>query len=214
MLHVECFPVNMIEENTYLLHDEAGNAALIDCGAFTADEQNAIARYISSHALTLRLHLLTHAHFDHIFGAQWVYDTYGVRPACSEVELPLYRDAPAMMRAFLHRDFPLTTPPAAPAFAPGAHIALGSHTLEVIATPGHTPGGVCFYCAAEALLLSGDSLFLHSIGRCDLPGGDEATLVGALRERILTLPEAVHVLPGHGPATTVGGERRGNPYLQ
>ena len=86
--------------------------------------------------------------------------------------------------------------------------------MRVIATPGHTPGGVCFYCEAEGLLLTGDSLFRCSIGRCDLPGGDARSLVTALSEKILTLPEDVKVLPGHGPGTTIGYERKNNMMLR
>ena len=98
-------------------------------------------------------------------------------------------------------------------FKDGDLITFGNHQLRVIETPGHTPGGVCFYCEAEKLIFSGDSLFRHEIGRCDLPGGNEAQLIRVLKKKILSLPSDVNVLPGHGVATTIGEEKRANRYL-
>ena len=95
----------------------------------------------------------------------------------------------------------------------GDEVSFGTHTLRIINTPGHTPGGICFYEEADGVLLSGDSLFQGAIGRCDLPGGNMQTLVRALSEKVMTLPELVCVLPGHGPTTTIGQEKRMNPYL-
>ena len=95
----------------------------------------------------------------------------------------------------------------------GDEVHIGHITLQVIATPGHTPGGVCYYCAEEDVLFSGDSLFRHAIGRCDFPGGNQASLVASLRQNVLTLPPQVKVLPGHGEMTTIAEEKQMNPYL-
>ena len=95
----------------------------------------------------------------------------------------------------------------------GDILRYGAYELRCISTPGHTPGGVCFHIPEEQVLFSGDSLFRHAVGRCDLPGGDERSLLQSLKQRILTLPEEVMVLPGHGDTTTIGEERRSNPYL-
>lgn len=214
MLHIQRFIVNMIEENCYVLSDETGEAAIIDCGAFFPEEKESIRQYIEQNNLRPKRLLNTHGHFDHVFGTAFVHDTYGLLPEMLTAEADTYAAAAGQMRMFLHRDLPLATPPAGPAFNDGDLLTFGSHTLRAIATPGHTPGGVCFYCEAEGCLFSGDSLFRHAIGRTDLPGGSEAALVGSLRARVLTLPDDVRVFPGHGDETTIGEERRANFYLQ
>lgn len=213
-MQITRFVVNMIEENCYLLSDDKGQAALVDCGAFYPEERKAIADYIDQHKLTLTHLLNTHGHFDHLFGASFVYERYGLGPEMAEAERETYAAASEQMRQFIHRDLPLTTPPVARWLHDGDTVKVGDITLEVIATPGHTPGGICFYCAKEGVLFSGDSLFHHEIGRCDLPGGDLHQLITALKTRILPLPDTVKVLPGHGEATTIGDERANNPYLQ
>lgn len=204
----------MIEENCYVLWDDSREAAVIDCGAFYPEEQKAIRDFIAGNGLLVKRLLQTHAHFDHLFGADFICRTYGVRPEMHRAEASTYAAAAEQCRLFMHRALPLTLPDAGPFFGDGDALAFGHHVLHVIPTPGHTPGGVCFYEAGEAVLFSGDSLFRHAIGRCDLPGGNEQSLVNSLKQCVLTLPDAVTVCPGHGDATTVGEERRANPYLQ
>jgi len=213
MINIQRFTVNFIEENCYVLSDDTHEAVIVDCGANAAAEQDAIRTYIESHALKPRHLLCTHGHFDHIFGAQFVADTYGLLPELSTAERTTYEQAAEQMKLFLHRSLPLALPAIGRTFSESDEICFGTHRLSIIATPGHTPGGVCFYCAEEKILLSGDSLFRYSIGRCDLPGGSEQSLIAALRERVLTLPDDVRVFPGHGAATTIGEERTANPYL-
>lgn len=213
MLNIQHFKVNFIEENCYVVSDETREAVIIDCGAFFPEEKAAISSYLAENKLVLRHLLCTHGHFDHIFGAQFVCDTYHLQPEMCADEVPTYLQAAEQMRMFLHRDFPLTLPSVGNTFKDGDLITFGNHQLRVIETPGHTPGGVCFYCEAEKLIFSGDSLFCHEIGRCDLPGGNEAQLIRVLKEKILSLPSDVKVLPGHGVATTIGEEKRANRYL-
>lgn len=213
MLNIHRFTVNMIEENCYLLWDETGEAALVDCGAFFEEDRNSIRNFIEEHHLQVRLHLLTHGHFDHIFGAQFVYDTYGLQPQMATTEVTTYLSAAEQVRMLLHRELPISLPPTGTLLADGDTVKFGRQVFQVIYTPGHTPGGVCYYNEKEQLLLSGDSLFQGSIGRTDFPGGDGQLLISQLRNRILTLPETVRVLPGHGPATFVGDEKRSNPYF-
>ena len=213
-LNYKIFTVNFIEENCYLLWDENREAVIVDCGAYSPAEQEQIRAFVAENDLTVKHLLNTHAHFDHLFGAQFCSDTWGVLPEISADKVETYHQAVPQMQAFLHRAFPLQLPALGRTFREGDTISFGSHTLRVIATPGHTPGGVCFYCEEEGLLLTGDSLFRCSIGRCDLPGGDADSLVTALLEKILTLPEEVKVLPGHGPGTTIGYERMNNMMLR
>lgn len=212
-LQCVCFTVNMIEENTYLIWDETNEAVLVDCGAQHADEQHTIAQFIDDRHLHLVRLLNTHGHFDHVFGNLFISRHYHLSPEMAKAEQVTYESAREQMAMFLHRDFPLEVPPVRHWLEEGETVEFGHHRLEVIHTPGHTPGGVCYYCATDHLLWSGDSLFRREIGRCDLPGGDERALVTALRQKVTTLPEDVLVLPGHGPSTTVGEERNGNRYL-
>lgn len=213
MLTIKTFPVNMIEENTYVVSDETKAAAIVDCGAFDVDERKAIADYIQQEDLTITALINTHGHFDHVFGLQWAADTYGVGLAIAEEELDNYNNAAPYMLQFMRRGAPFPIPRPTRLLHEGDEIQVGRHTFRVIATPGHTPGGICFYDAEAQVLFSGDSLFEAEIGRCDLPGGNLNSLITSLQEKVLTLPEDVVVYPGHGPTTTIAHERRHNPYL-
>lgn len=213
-IQVTRFVVNMIEENCYLIWDETGEAALIDCGAFYPEEQEHISNFISTHHLKLTHLFNTHAHFDHIFGASYIYDKYGVKIEICESESETYEKSPSQLKQFLHRELPLSLPPLGPLFKDGDILTFGKTELRVIATPGHTPGGVCFYCEKSGLLFSGDSLFQGAIGRCDLPGGNEELLIKSLKTKILSLPDNVQVLPGHGDFSTIADEKKYNLYLR
>lgn len=213
-MQITRFVVNMIQENCYLAWDDTHEAVLIDCGAFYPEEQQSISNFIKEHELKLTHLWNTHGHFDHVFGASYIYKEYGVKIELSEKEKQTYENAGQLMMKGLHIDVPLELPPVGHYFKDGEKLRFGNTTFEVIETPGHTPGGVCFYCEEDGVLFSGDSLFRHGIGRCDLPGGSEESLLAALKTRILTLPEKVQVLPGHGELSTIAEERRMNAYLR
>ncbi|MBR1712731.1 MAG: MBL fold metallo-hydrolase [Alloprevotella sp.] len=212
-MQIQRFTFNMIEENTYLLWDDSREAAIVDCGAFFPEEQRALQDFIAARGLRVRRSLLTHAHFDHLFGCQFLYDSYGVRPEMHAAEATNYACTAEQVAMFIHRHLPVPVPPAGEAFADGTILNFGHTALRVIHTPGHTPGGVCFDNEDGAVLLSGDTLFRRSVGRTDLPGGSPSDLLHSIREQLLALPDAVTVLPGHGDATTIGEERAENSYL-
>ena len=215
MLKIQGFTVNPIHEYTYIVSDSTGEAAIIDCGALFPEEQKAIADYISAHRLRPTLLLLTHGHFDHVFGCAWAAETYGLTPYMHPADEPFFAHAARHAEHFLHSCPDFTVPsrfqpigtPDSPQTLP-----LGTHTLRVLHTPGHTPGGVCFYEADEKVLFSGDTIFEESIGRTDL-GGKHEQLIHSIRTELLPLPDDVQILPGHGGATTIGHERRYNPFL-
>ena len=215
MLKIQGFTVNPIQENTYIVSDSSGEAAIIDCGALFPEEQKAIADYISAHRLRPTLLLLTHGHFDHVFGCAWAAETYGLTPYMHPADEPFFAHAARHAEHFL-RSCPDFTVPSRfqPIGTPDSPqtLPLGTHTLRVLHTPGHTPGGVCFYEADEKVLFSGDTIFEESIGRTDL-GGKHEQLIHSIRTELLTLPDDVQILPGHGGATTIGHERRYNPFL-
>lgn len=214
MITIKRFVVNFIQENCYILHDGTKECIIVDCGALFPEEHQEIKDYITENGLTPRHLLCTHGHFDHVFGVQFIFDTYGLRPEMSKDDEPTYTNARQQLLNFMNQDVPFTLPAPGPFIKEGDAIKFGNHEFIAIATPGHTPGGLCFYCKEEKILLSGDSLFRGDIGRCDLPGGNEQSLVTSLREKVLTLPEDVRVYPGHGPSSTIGYERSHNAYLK
>lgn len=217
-LTIKKFTVNPIEENTYIVSDPATRqAAIIDCGCFDESEWEPLQQYIADNGLT-PVHLLcTHAHFDHVLGTAFAAQAYGLTPQCHEADLPLWQQMDTQVTMFLGNygtkllqslRLPQPTP-----LREGDTIDLGTKSLQVIATPGHTAGGICFYCATDDVLFAGDSLFRGSIGRTDLPGGNYATLVKSLTTHILTLPPHTRVFCGHGLDTSIDYELNYNPYL-
>ena len=210
---IKSFPVNPLSENCYVVSDDTREAVIIDCGAYYDDEKAMIAKYIRDNDLKPVAHLLTHAHFDHFWGADYIAELYGLPPRCPQPDRPLYDDVDEQVRSILHYSIRCANPPAGEDITPESVIPFGSHRLTVIPCPGHTPGGVCYYCEEEKVLFSGDSLFQNSIGRTDFPGGNLWTLIDALKALIKTLPPDTTVYPGHGLKTTIDAEHRHNPYL-
>ncbi|MBQ7180555.1 MAG: MBL fold metallo-hydrolase [Bacteroidaceae bacterium] len=212
-MNIKRFQVNPIEENTYIIWDApTREAAVVDCGAWTKDDRQAIADFISNEGLQLRMALQTHSHFDHIFGAPWLNEQYGLRPRMHALEEAIYYAMPDMVRKFgIRMSDPLPRPDEF--LTNGECIMLGYTEIRIQHTPGHTPGGVCFHIPADDLLLTGDTLFRGSVGRTDLPGGNMGQLVASLH-RLLTLSAETTVLPGHGPETTIGYEAQYNPFAR
>jgi len=204
----ETIVVGELGVNCYLLADsDTKEGIVIDPGA----EPERILFAVKNNGVKVLAVLNTHGHFDHIGGNRSVTEATGGKLMISREDEPFLTKASrsASMYGLTAEDSP------APAsyLADGDTIRFGRHELKVIRIPGHSPGGSCFYLAKDGILISGDSLFAESIGRTDLPGGSQAQLVGAIRSKLLTLPEDTRVFPGHGPATTIGHEKRHNPYL-
>lgn len=214
MIRIETFVNRPIDENTYVVSDDTRDAVIIDCGALFPDDQQAIADYISREDLRVTAHILTHGHFDHMFGAQWVADTYGYTPRLHHADATIYASAVDLVSAFFHRRIEFDVPPAGGFFEDDATLRFGTHTIRIIPCAGHTRGGVCLYLEDEGVLFSGDSIFQGSIGRTDMEGGDHQALIDNLLEHVLTLPESVIIYPGHGPHTMVQNEKLYNPYVR
>ena len=213
MLTLKVFTVNPLEENCYVLSDDTHEAVVIDNGAFDAEEKTALYDYLDKNHLTPVRQILTHAHFDHIFGVDDFYKRYGVKVDFHADDSYLYYDAPAQLKAFIGRPMHVKIAPKGVYLADGDLVHFGHCELKVIHTPGHSCGGVCYYCESEKMLFCGDSLFKGSVGRTDLEGGNHRQLIDSMSNKVLTLPEDVIVYPGHGPSTSVSYERRYNPYI-
>ncbi len=213
MLKIQRFVCNMIQENCYVVSDDTKECVIIDCGAYYEHEKTAIKDYIESNGLT-PVHLLaTHGHIDHNFGNKFVYDTWGLKPLVhggdEEYMNTLAEQAAALCGVQMGaNDFS----PVERYLTANDTIKFGHHEFSIIETPGHTQGGVFFYCKEENVAFSGDTLFHYSIGRTDFEGGSMFMLIQSLR-MVSQLPDITKVYPGHGDATTIGIEVAGNPYL-
>lgn len=212
MTTVQSFEVNYFSENTYIVYDETKEGLIIDCGCMNKEEQQLISRFVSEQQLTLKRYLCTHLHLDHIFGNQFVWKQYGLKPEASKADVEGLPSPIDQAKAFR---LPLAIQEVAVEhfLAGGQIVQFGKTQLEVISVPGHSPGGLAFYNRKNGFVIVGDSLFAGSIGRTDLWGGSQELLQVALRDRILSLPDETIVYPGHGPETRVIDEKFSNPYL-
>ena len=204
---------NPFQENTYIVWDEATmEAAIVDCGALFPQEEERIEAFVSDNNLKVKYILNTHLHLDHCFGNAWAAERYGILPMAHEDDETLLARMGEQARMF-GLPFEVRTEKLGGYLKDGDVLTLGENRIEVIHTPGHSRGGLCFYIPSAGWLVSGDSLFEGSIGRTDLEGGSYATLIKSIQERLMTLPEDTVVYPGHGPYTTIGDEKRSNPFL-
>lgn len=212
MIKVKVFTFSPIQENTYVLYNEDKKAIIIDPGCYFPAEQDQLFQFIHTNELEVVKLLNTHCHLDHVFGNKWVYDTF-------KTPLHIHPDEEAMLKMaplsgekwglpFENYQGPLQF------LYPGDTILLGNDALKVIFAPGHSPASICFYSETQAFLIGGDVLFRESIGRTDLPGGNHALLLQSIRNNLFVLPDEVKVYPGHGLTTTIGYEKRNNPFLQ
>jgi glyoxylase-like metal-dependent hydrolase (beta-lactamase superfamily II) len=203
------FPVGLLQCNCTILADETSHEAIVvDPGA----DLPRITALLAEHALTVKRIVVTHAHIDHISGALELKRLTGAPILYNQRDLPLV----ALMSeqaAWLGVATPEVAPPDHD-LRHGETVAIDGLSASVIATPGHTQGSLCLYLPQHALLVAGDTLFAGSVGRTDLPGGDQRTLLRSIHQRLLTLPDETLVIPGHGASTTIAEERESNPFLQ
>lgn len=212
MLKVHKHTFNPFLENTYVVEDETKQCIIIDPGCNTETERNQLVQTITSNGLTPVKLLNTHCHIDHFPGNKFVCDTYGVLPQFHAVELQVMYAALNFQSVF---GFQLEPSPEPEVFLNGGDIIqFGNTTLQVIFTPGHSPGSLSFYHPESKIIFNGDVLFKGSVGRFDLPGASGEVLFQTLTKTMMTLPDDVKVYSGHGPETFIGIERNNNPYLQ
>lgn len=212
MLTVKQFVFSPLQENTYVIYDEQDNCIILDPGCYFGNERNELKEFIQETGLVPKYLLNTHCHLDHVFGNKFVHDTWGLTLHLHEKEKEILDHGPAFGDSwglpFDNYQGPLVY------LREGGTVGLGEHQFKILFTPGHSPGHVSFWCQAQQFVLSGDVLFRQSIGRTDLPGGDFDTLAKSIREQLYTLPDDTIVYSGHGPETTIGYEKKNNPYVR
>ena len=212
MLHLKKFVFNPFSENTYIVYNDQKDAFLIDPGNIQQFETEELMDFIRANQLHIRNIVLTHAHIDHVLGLQWAFDTFGVPVLMASEEREVLDMNPMTARKYGFF------------FAPfkgdihyieeGEELHLGNDAMKVLSVPGHSPGHLAFYHPENKMLISGDVLFLGSIGRTDLYKGDFEQLLDSIRTKIFTLDEETVVHSGHGDMTTVGFEKQHNPFLK
>lgn len=212
MVQVKVFTFNLFAENTIMLWDsESKEAAVIDPGTSTSDEQNTFSDFIASENLMIKYLINTHCHIDHILGCRFVKEKYKPVYYAPEKDIPLLDHAQQQAQMF---DIEMEEPPKPDQLITEAtELSLGNSLLRFLFTPGHTPGEFCIYFEKEKICITGDVLFSESIGRTDLWGGDYETLIDSIEKKLFQLPDDVVIYPGHGISSTIGYEKQNNPFL-
>lgn len=213
-MNIKSFEFNPFGENTYILSDETKECVVIDPAPFYANEKEALLGYLLDNGFKVRHLLNTHLHFDHIFGINLLSSRFGSSVQCHPDDLYLLDDIAGQMRLFgLQGDNVDYQPKVGNYLNDGDVVSFGNQSLKVFHTPGHSPGSVVFYHEGEGCLFSGDLLFHTGVGRTDLQGGDYNDLMHSIKNKLFVLPDSTVVYPGHGPSTTIGYEKKHNPFV-
>ncbi len=208
---LQVFTFNLFQEKTYLIFNQANECILIDPGCCSENEQKQLSDFLKDRNLVLKHLINTHAHIDHVLGNHYVKTTYGVPLAMHAESLPLLEKIPDYQSMYGIEGYQPTQPDRL--LSEGDQISIAGCSLRVLYVPGHAPGHIALYSEALKACFSGDTLFQGSIGRTDLWGGDGKLLVESIRTKLFSLPDDVVVYPGHGDATTIGAEKKQNPYV-
>jgi len=211
MITVNRFPFNAFQVNTYVLNDETNQCVVIDAGMQGPDEEKQIVSYIEGNQLKPVLLLNTHTHIDHILGNAFLAEKYNLPLAAHRDAEKFLTNAAAYAITF---GITLNDVKSIDRFLDDKiNLNFGNSSLEILHTPGHADGSLCFYSAADGFVIVGDVLFKDSIGRTDLPTGDYGVLQKSIWEKLFTLTDETVVYPGHGPETTIGFEKVNNPFV-
>ncbi len=212
MLQVAGFTFNPFQENTYVLFNEQGDCWITDPGMYGADEAKILLDFLVQRQLTPRQIINTHTHIDHIMGIDVLKSKYHIPFGMHRDDLPILQNAAGSAMLF---GIQLGATPQPDFFIEaGSKLELGQNEVEVRLAPGHSPGSIVFYYPKGGFVLAGDVLFQGSVGRSDLPGGDFEVLAKSIQEQLYTLPDDTIVYAGHGQKTTIGEEKRSNPFVR
>ncbi len=211
MLTLKTFEFNDFGVNTYVLANENKECLIIDPGCYTKEEQKRFDDFIETSGYKIEKIIITHCHIDHILGVAHLEDKFGVGAWIHPAGKEFLRASVGYASVF---GFDVERVISAAGFInEGEEISLGSEKIDILYTPGHAEGSVCFVNHAQKMVFSGDVLFNGSIGRTDLPTGDYELLISSIKDKLMVLGDDYTVYPGHGPKSTIGYERKNNPFL-
>jgi glyoxylase-like metal-dependent hydrolase (beta-lactamase superfamily II) len=200
-----------IEVNTYILAEDSGDCAIIDCGCYDNEECKILENFIKDNNLIPVLLLNTHSHLDHVFGNRFILERYGLRTFSNELDEINRKSAKQHAMIF---GLTMDEPPEPEGFIKdNQSVTFGTTKLLALHVPGHTSGSLAFYSEINGCVFTGDALFHGSIGRTDLPGGDYDTLIKSIKNKLFVLPPSTVVYPGHGSETTIEREMKTNPFF-
>ncbi len=211
MLKIKTFVFNPFQVNTYLLYDDTGQCVIIDPACYEDPEKLALADFVGKEGLNPVLALNTHCHIDHILGNNFVTGKFSIPLKVHKDSMVFIKNGKEYALSFGFEIEEIAMPDGF--IAEGDIIEFGNRQLKVIHTPGHADGSICLYEHKAGVLFCGDVLFKSGIGRTDLPTGNYDNLISNIKEKLMLLPDDVVVYPGHGPDTTIGMEKRNNPFL-
>lgn len=210
MLQIKSFVFNAFQENTYVLYDETRACIIIDPGCYDKWEQDELVEFIEQNGLEVTMLLNTHCHVDHVLGNFFIKEKYKVKLYINAKDEPVLKAVKAYAPVYGMQQYQEAIPDAY--LNEGDIVAFGKQKFTVLFVPGHAPGHIAFFNAENKVVISGDVLFKNSVGRTDLPGGNFDTLIASIHKQLFTLPDDVIVYPGHGPETTIGFEKKTNPF--
>lgn len=212
-MEIKTFTFNPFLENTYVLYDDTRECVIVDAGCYEEKEKKALVDFIAENNLDPVKLINTHCHIDHVFGLRFLADKYKLGLWFHQADMPVFTSTEMVAKMY---ELPGVELPPEPAgfIEEGDKIAFGNSNLDVLFTPGHSPGHVVFVNQHQKQVVGGDVLFYGSIGRTDLPGGDHNTLIASIKNKLFPLGDDYQVYSGHGPVTNIGFERQNNPFLQ
>lgn len=210
-MKIAVFTFSSWAENTYVLYDDSKECCIVDPGCNVEEERKTLVDFIKSNDLTPTKLVNTHCHIDHVLGNKFVAEKYGLDLIAHKGEQVVLDNMVGVAHMY---GTPYDKSPDIKVFLDeGEYLSFGATKLEVYLTPGHSPASISFFHRESKQLIAGDVLFKGSIGRTDLPGGDFDTLISSIKDKFYPLGDEVVVYNGHGPSTTIGEERRSNPFL-
>ncbi|MPM33739.1 Hydroxyacylglutathione hydrolase [bioreactor metagenome] len=212
-MKIKTFEFNPLGVNTYVLYDRTGECIVVDASCFFPDENKLLLNFILDNNLVVKHLVNTHLHFDHIFGVNFLASQFGWKLLVHRDDIVLLENLSQQLQLFGFNTNVDYRPEIGGFLAENDVVSFGEQQLKVLHVPGHSPGSIVFYNEKEKLALVGDVLFNGSIGRTDLLEGSFEQLTEGIRTKLFTFPDDTEVYPGHGPKTTIGQERRYNPFV-
>jgi hydroxyacylglutathione hydrolase len=211
-MNIKQFTFNPFQENTFVIYTDEKEAMIVDPGCYSGAEENRLKEFIESNQLIVKQVVNTHLHIDHALGNAFTEETWGIK-ACANAGDDFWLKGMAGQARMFGLELRRNAPPIGTYLNEGDQIKLGQEVFDIFQVPGHSPGSIVLYNAANHCIFAGDVLFDGSIGRTDLQGGNYGELIEGIQTKLLTLPDETDVYSGHGPATTIGRERVSNPYI-